>query len=229
MRLKFFLLVPLAAATVAAQPYYLVYLRPDPARARIEKEDGDRIMAAHMANIHKMADDGVLKAAGPFDDTPSTISGIFVMQADTFEAAKRIAAQDPTVLAHRNTVDVHVWNAPAGIGDAYFKLHKADPKTPEGMAIHPYVVLLPGPNWEAGAPSIAEHDRYVQSLRTQKKLAAAGSIEAPDDEFAVVVFRPAVAMEDVQRLMDDDPAVKAGVIKAEYHKWWCAAHVLPWE
>lgn len=229
MGLKFLTLLPLAVATLAAQPYYLVYLRPDPARTNIEKAENDRIMTAHLANIRKMADDGFLKAAGPFDDTPPGLGGIFVMKTDTFETAKRIAAQDPTVTAHRFTIDVHVWNAPAGIGDEYFKLHKADPKMTEGMAIHPYVILLPGSNWEAGAPSIAEHDRYLQSLRTQKKLAVAGSIEAPDDQFAVVIFRPAVPIEDAQRLIDDDPAVKAGVLKPDYHKWWCAAHVLPWE
>jgi hypothetical protein len=44
-------------------------------RKSITKEEGERIQQAHMANIHKMAADGVLISAGPFDDTPRTISG----------------------------------------------------------------------------------------------------------------------------------------------------------
>ncbi len=115
-------LAQLSAAPAQSDLYQIVFIRPDPARKTLSKEDGERLQAAHMANIHKMADNGILMAAGPFDDQPVTISGIFVMKAASVEQAQKIAEQDPTVLAHRNTVDAHAWRGPAGIGVEYFRL-----------------------------------------------------------------------------------------------------------
>src|SRR5258708_4865284 len=112
--------------------YYLVFLRPAADRKQIPKADLDRIQSAHMANIHSMADRGILVAAGPFADTPPDISGIFVFKTSSLDEARRIAAEDPTVAEHRNNAEVFAWRGPKGIGAEYARLHKEDPKTPEG-------------------------------------------------------------------------------------------------
>ncbi|HUI42426.1 MAG TPA: YciI family protein [Terriglobia bacterium] len=222
---------PQAATPQPATPYYVVFLRPDPARKPLQQADGERIMAAHMANIHKMADDGVLAAAGPFDDTPVTISGIFVLKTGSLESAQAIAAQDPTVIEHRNTVDVHAWRGPAGIGAEYFRLHKLDPKTPQNMQVRPFCMLYRGSGWEEKAGTrdslLRAHERYLDQLREQGKLNAAGGIEAPDDLLGLVIFKP-IALDEAQRLLGIDPAVQAGVLRVKYHHWWSADHVLPW-
>lgn len=212
--------------------YYVVFLRPDPARKLISKADGERIQAAHMENIHKMADDGILAAAGPFEDTPTTISGMFVFKAGSLAEAQRIAAHDPTVLEHRNTVDVHVWLGPPGMGVEYFRLHKLDPSTPENMQVHPLCLLVHGAAWDEKASERdslrAAHASYMIQLRHDGKLGAAGSIEGPDDFLGVVIFT-ALPLEEAQRLMEVDPAVKAGALRAEFHNWWSSDHVLPWQ
>ena len=59
--------------------------------------------------------------------------------------AQARAEQDPTVVAHRNTVDAHAWEGPAGIGDEYFRMHDADPKTPKNMQVHPLAILSGSP------------------------------------------------------------------------------------
>jgi uncharacterized protein len=74
-------------AQTSADRYYVVFLRPDPARRELPKAEGERLQAAHMANIQKMGRDGVLMAAGPFDDKPVNISGIFVFKMSSLEAA----------------------------------------------------------------------------------------------------------------------------------------------
>jgi uncharacterized protein YciI len=220
---------PSAAAASATARYYVVFLRPDPARKPLAKEDGERIQTAHMANIHKMANDGVLIAAGPFDDKPTTISGIFVFKSDSLQTAQAIAAKDPTVVEHRNTVDVHAWEGPPGIGVEYFRLHALDPKTPENMQVHPLCLVYRGSAWEdKQRDSLVEaHVRYIEGLREQGKLGAAGKIETPDDLLGLVIFKP-TSVEEAQRLLEEDPAVKAGVLRVEYHHWWSSDHVLPW-
>jgi uncharacterized protein YciI len=220
-----------ASVPEPTDPYYVVFLRPDPSRKPLLKADTERIQAAHMANIRKMAEDGVLIAAGPFDDTPITISGIFVFKVGSLQSAQAVAARDPTVIEHRNTVEVHAWLGPRGIGAEYFRLHKLDPKTPENMQARPLCMLYRGPAWEEKLGTrdslLAAHERYVDQLREQGKLAAAGGIEAPDDLLGLVVFKP-IDLDDAQRLLNEDPAVQAGVLRIEYHRWWSADHVLPW-
>src|SRR5579872_797577 len=140
-KIPFSLLLLCLLSAAPPDPYYLVFLRPDPARKPIAKEESERIMKAHMTNIRSMAARGILMAAGPFEDTPATISGIFVFRAASIEEARRIAAGDPTVVEHRNRVDVHPWRGPEGIGVEYFRLHKEHPETPENMGVHPLCLI----------------------------------------------------------------------------------------
>jgi uncharacterized protein YciI len=222
------LLAALLALPLCAQPgglYQLVFLRPDPARKAVPQPEMDRIMAAHMANIHAMADRGVLVAAGPFGDTPPTISGIFVFKTASLDEARRIASADPTVVEHRNTVEVYAWRGPAGIGDEYVRLHKGDPKTPDDMGVHPLYLLRRGPAWTREGAGQA-HDHYLAQLRRDAKIAAAGPIEGDGDLVGVLIFRR-MSDDDARRLMEADPAVQSGALRSEYHHWWCAAHVLP--
>jgi uncharacterized protein YciI len=220
-----------AAAPNATTRYYVAFLRPDPARKPLSKADGDRIQSAHMANIRKMAQDGVLVSAGPFDDTPTTISGIFIFNVDSLQSAQTIAAQDPTVIEHRNTIDVHAWQGPPGIGVEYFRLHKLDPRTPENMQVHPLCMVYRGTAWKDKARTreslLVAHTQYLDHLRKQDKLSAAGSIEASDDFLGLVIFKP-ISIDDAQGLLQEDPAVQAGVLRIEYHRWWSSDHVLPW-
>jgi uncharacterized protein YciI len=218
-----------ALAAAAFQPgevYYLIFLRPDPARKPLPKEESERLQAAHMANIHSMADRGVLVAAGPFDDEPTTISGIFVFRATSLDQARRIAEQDPTVVGHRNLVEVHGWRGPKGIGAEYFRLHKEKPETPEGMGVQPLFLIYRGTRWVEGSQPVGAHAEYWERLRREGKVAMQGPTEGDDELSAMVVFNR-IPDDEAQRLIAGDPAVKAGVLRAEFHRWWCAAHVLP--
>jgi uncharacterized protein YciI len=216
----------------ATSVYYVVFLRPNPARKPLAKEDGERVQNAHMANIQKMADDGYLVAAGPFENDPPPISGVFVMKAKSIDEARRIAEDDPTVREHRNTIDVHAWRAPAGIGDEYFRLHKEHPETPENMGAHPILLVTRGPAWDATVAKervvmLAVHQHYVDELRHAGKLSAAGPVEGDSGMISIVVFHR-IPLEEARQLIDGDPAVKAGVLSVEAHRWWSSDHVLPW-
>jgi uncharacterized protein YciI len=218
-----------ALAAAAFQPgevYYLIFLRPDPARKPLPKEESERMQAAHMANIHSMADRGVLVAAGPFDDEPTTISGIFVFRAASLDEARRIAEQDPTVVGHRNLVEVHAWRGPKGIGAEYRRLHKEKPETPEGMGVQPLFLIYHGTLWADRSQPAGAHAEYLERLRREGKVAMQGPTEGDDELSAMVVFNR-VPDDEAQRLIAGDPAVKAHVLRVEFHRWWCAAHVLP--
>jgi uncharacterized protein YciI len=190
------LALPLAGQSTAT--YQIVFLRPAPDRKAVPKEEMDRILTAHMANIHAMADRGVLVVAGPFEDTPATISGVFVMNTSRDEAL-RIASGDPTVTAHRNTVDVMTWTGPKGVGEEYRRLHASDPKTPDDMGVHPFVLL-----------------RTVPSA-LPKELAASGPLTGNAEFHYLLIFKR-IPDEEARRAVDS-------ALKPEFHRWWCAAHI----
>jgi uncharacterized protein YciI len=227
--MKLLLALLLALPAVAQPPsdlYYLTFLRPAPDRKPLEKEQAEKLQAEHMANIQGMAARGVLVAAGPFGDTPTTISGVFVFKVGSLEEARKIASADPTVTAGRNMVEVHPWRGPKGIGEEYFRLHKADPKTPEDMGVQPFFMYVKGPNWNRVGDFMGAHLEYLKKLGAEGKVAAAGRIEDDTDLGGILVLQRMPDAE-ARRLAEDDPFVKNGVVKPEAHRWWCAAHVLP--
>ena len=200
------------------ETYQVVFLRPDPARTPLAKEAGERIQSAHMANIRSMADRGLLLAAGPFEDKPHSISGVFIFKMASSEAALAEASKDPTVVEHRNLVDVLSWNGPKGVGEEYRRLHKEDPKTAENMGVHPFVLLR--------GSGGSEHAAYVSKLKQQGKLAASGPVTGDAKIVELLIFER-ISDEEAAALVAADPAVKAGALSVEAHRWWCAAHVLP--
>jgi uncharacterized protein YciI len=216
-----------APGSEARELRYIAFLRPDPARTPMSLEGRQHIMDEHMANIRKMADDGVLVAAGPMDDTPRTISGIFVLKAPSLAEAIRITALDPTVAQKRNTADVHPWWGPAGIGVAYFSWKKENPAAKDEMATHVLCIVMRGQNGGNGPRPDPEHAAYVDTLRAAGLLAAAGPFDGDPDLFGIVVFK-ASSLDAARKAMAQDPALLAGRIAVEYHEWWTADRVLPW-
>lgn len=207
--------------------YYLVLIRPDPARVDIPMEDRQRILSAHMANIAKMASDGVLAAAGPMDETPITINGIFVLKAASLDVAKRIASSDPLVVGKRCTVDVHPWMGPPGVGDAYFRNLKEHPDAKDVMAIHILCLVKRGESWKASAEGDPDHDSAIEALHAAGALSAAGPITGDPSLVGLLIFKTG-SLDEAAKSLGADPAVKSGRLAIEYHKWWSADGVLPW-
>ena len=163
--------------------YHIVFLRPAADRRPLAQGEGERIQSAHMANIRGMVDRGVLVAAGPFGDTPPTIS-----------ATRRM---------------FFAWRGPKGLGAEYSRLHKENPNTTEDMGVQPFCMIYRGAAWEERSSERAQilraHDDYVEELRRQGKIGAAGPVEDGEGLLAILIF---------QRISDEEA-------------WWSAAHVLP--
>jgi uncharacterized protein YciI len=222
---------PVPPVENASQLYFVAFLRPVPGRRTLAPTEANRIQSAHMANIHKMADDGVLAAAGPMDDHTVTISGIFIFKVASLAEAQHIAQQDPTVIEHRNSIDVHAWRGPAGIGEEYFRFAKAHPNEQAHMAGHVFCIFLKGAGGTAAGSSKNHlnkgHLKWVARMRAQRQLAAAGPVEG-DPQMAVIAIFKSDSLDDANKLIAEDPAVKSGELHTEMHLWWSADRVLPW-
>ena len=71
-----------------------------------------------------------------------------------------------------------------------------------------------------------EHHEYVAKLRSDGKAAAMGAVRGNEQMVGLVIYER-LTDDEARRLANDDPAVKAGLLRPEFHRWWSAAHVLP--
>jgi uncharacterized protein YciI len=209
------------------ETYQLGILRGGPAWTPQRTPAADSLQAGHLANIRRMANEGVLVGAGPFLDH-GDLRGLFIFRADSAAPVRALAARDPAIQARRLALDLYTWYAPAGIGEIYARRAK-QPDHRDSMITLTFGLAKPGPRWTP------EHDDKVQALERahverlfrlmrEGTLATAGPL-ASDSLAGVFVFRSDSAT--ARRLVLEDPLVKAGRLAVEFHPWFCAYGVMP--
>jgi uncharacterized protein YciI len=73
-----------------------------------------KIQEDHLANIHKLYEEGKLKVAGPFGDDGNWL-GIFIFDCASKENAEKLLQTDPAIISGRLTYDIRPWyTAPIG-------------------------------------------------------------------------------------------------------------------
>jgi uncharacterized protein YciI len=205
--------------------YYVVFLRPEADVQPLSKVDAENLQTVHLSNMRELNQAGILVAAGPMADAKPTISGIFVLRAASMQQAVSIASLDPTVMQHRNSVEVHPWRGPEGIGDAYAKWKFQERDAEDTMLTYAFAMFYKGPNWTPGAK---DHRAWVAQQISAGKLAAGGETEDDDSGLAGIYVFKTSSLEEAQRLAAANPAVKSGLVRVEWHRWSCADRVLPW-
>jgi uncharacterized protein len=208
-------------AKPAAQYFFVLLSRPANA-PQLSKEASEKLQEQHMANIRKMVAEHKMVIAGPFmDDT--VLRGIFVFQADSAAEVQQWANGDPAVKAGRLSAEVHgPWLIDPNAIHA--------PAEPPGMEQYTLVLLKSGDHWNPNAPEFVDvmkqHHPFVQRMTDQGNLTIAGPFpfSEPGELRGVAIFR--VGAEQAARLEQDDPAVKAGLLKTEIHPWATGKGVL---
>ena len=87
--------------------YIMAFLKRGPDRP----QDSVKIVelqAAHMKNIRKLADEGILVLAGPFLDD-GDLRGIYIFDVESIEEAKKLTESDPAIQAGSLIMELHPW------------------------------------------------------------------------------------------------------------------------
>lgn len=217
----------LVFAQLQAEPggvqYFLVLLKRPANAPQLSKEAGEKLQEEHIANIRRLHAEHKLVMAGPFmDDTP--LRGIFVMQSESLAQAQEWADSDPAIKAGRLAAEIHgPWavdadsiHNPAGDG--------------QQMEQYTFVLMNAGEKWDPGSSYFADvfkrHAPFLRDMFAQGKIAIAGPFpfSAPGTLRAVTIFR--VGPEETVKLLEQDPMVKANILKPEPHPWITAKGVL---
>lgn len=89
--------------------YVLVFLRTGPKASEKSADERKAIQAAHLANIHRLADEGALMLAGPFGKPmpDPNLRGIFVFDRASVAEAQKLTETDPAVEQGVLALDAH--------------------------------------------------------------------------------------------------------------------------
>ncbi len=94
--------------------YVMAFLKKGPNRTT-DKVEADKLQAAHMANIGRLAKEGKLAIAGPFLDD-GELRGIYIFNVETVEEAKKLTETDPAIKAGSLIMELHPWYGSAALG-----------------------------------------------------------------------------------------------------------------
>lgn len=118
----------LGADEYGMRTYVMAYLKAGPNRSQ-SKEEAAKIQKAHLDNISRMAEEGVLVLAGPFLDN-TDVRGIYVFAVDSLSQAEALTNSDPAVQAGRLIMELHPWYGSAAlmeVNSLHKKISKANP------------------------------------------------------------------------------------------------------
>ncbi len=94
--------------------FWLVVLKTGPMdKEIIDTVRRKEIFAGHFANMQRLHNEGILKAAGPFGENDFTWRGLFILDCKTKEEAENYVKTDPAVAAGVFIVDIVPWYSQA--------------------------------------------------------------------------------------------------------------------
>ena len=177
--------------------YTFVFLNKNPAAEKLSKEESERIMSGHMANINKLAEEGKLLAAGPFEGG----GGMFVLNTTDKDEASQWLKDDPGVQAKR-------WN----IELLPFTLHGSLCKVsaPYEMVMYSFARFdaIVSKYTSATYPEIIQrHNQYVEKLAETGNVVASGTFGQHDG--GIVIMKGEVQKD----IFEQDPGVQEGLLE----------------
>lgn len=190
-----------------AQPYTIVFLNKNPDAAQMSKAEVDKIMEGHTENRERLAKEGKLLAAGPFDGG----GGLYIMKTNSVEEAQRWIADDPGIKSRRWTVEVFPYKPRVGgicpVGENYSMTNYVF------VRFDAIVSKSTAPNF---ADLIRQHDEFLKEITRSGNVVTEAIFGERDGGILIL-------KGDVQReLFDSDPAVQQGLVLVDVKKFYTA-------
>jgi uncharacterized protein YciI len=207
--MKQLLCITLFAISISchAQKFTFVFLNKKPDAEKITADESKKIMDGHMANIGRLASEGKLISAGPFEGG----GGIFILNTTSMDEAKQWLSTDPGVQAKR--WDIELLPYTPRIGSA------CSLSPPYDMVNYTFIrfdAIVSKPTAPTFPTIIKKHDEYL------KQLAATGNVVTEgifgDYDGGILVMRG----EMDKSVIESDPGVVEGLLEFQIKKLYIA-------
>jgi uncharacterized protein YciI len=202
------LIVLLVAFEATAQEKYtFVFLHHRTDLTPLPKEESDKLMEGHMANIQKMAKDGNLIAAGPLEGG----GGIFIFKPSTPKEVEEWISPDPGIQQKRWNIEILKYEPLVG--------GVCIAKPPYEMTLYSFVTFkskIYKFNVQEAGETVDKHNRFIKQLSAGGNVIAYGSFGG--DDGGVLVMKGDVQQDVIMQ----DPAVTAALFEPEFKKLYIA-------
>ena len=201
------LLVAMMGLPAFGQKFVFVFLNHKPDRTELPKEEGDKIMQGHMANIQRLAKENKLIAAGPFEGG----GGIFIFNSGSKKEVETWLETDPGIQAKRWNIEIFDYQPRTGSVCAVSE--PVDMTLYQfvrfGINISKYTVL--------GMATVEmEHEKYIRQLGSSADIIQEGTFGP--EEGGILVIRGTLNSKSIEK----DPAVQKGFLKYDLKKLYIA-------
>ena len=188
---------------------FFVFLNSNPDKEKISDTKAEELQAAHMDNIDKLAKEGKLIAAGPFDGG----GGMFILRADSYDQANQYLETDPAITANRFIIEVFPFSIYNG--------NLCGAKEPYEMVNYQIVrIIMNDDNEEALEKANYNTRLFMANIHNDtKELVVHGRFENQKDGVLILNVPNA---ETADAVMKRNPAVTSGVLTYDIKTLWIA-------
>ena len=200
-------IILLSGGCAFAQELVFVFLHHKVDKAELPKEQVDKIMEGHLANIQKMAKEGKLLVAGPFEGG----GVIFIFNSHSVDEVTQWLNDDPGVKAQRWNVEIQPYHRRVG--------HPRLAREPIEMTNYQFVRFVPYIakfNINDVPELLKKHDDYLKEIQKTGNVVAEGTFG--DTEGGILIIKG----ELNRAVIESDPAVHEGLLEIEIKKWLVA-------
>ncbi len=206
MKFLAFLFFVLSFPSFGQKQFTFVFLNKKE-NPEIPKEQVDKIMEGHMANINRLAKEGKLVVAGPFEGG----GGIFILNTTSVDEAKEWLSTDPGIQANRWNIELLPYTPRIGgacaVGEKY------------EMTMYSFVRFTATVSKFTAAtyPQILKrHDDYIKQISASGNVITEGTFG--DHEGGIIIMKGSVTKE----LFENDPGVQESLLELTIKSLWVA-------
>ena len=187
-----------------SKKYSFVFLHKKPTAEKLPKDQLDKIMEGHLANIERLAKEGKLLAAGPFDGG----GGVFILNTTSTDEAKNWLSTDPGVQANRWNVEILPYTPRIGA--------VCVAKEPYEMVTYEFIRFVEkGDTTKNATALLNQHHHYMQSQQKNENIVTEGVFDGAGN---ILILKG----ETDDDFFTQDPAIQQGIISFDRKKLWIA-------
>lgn len=209
MRLLFLVTLIAISSPLFSQTkrYSFVFLNKKSDAEQIPKEQLDKIMEGHMANINRLAEEGKLISAGPFEGG----GGIFILNTTSIDEATQWLSTDPGVKANRWNIEILPYQP--RIGSVCTVNEPYEMVTYQFIRFKANVAKSTGQDY---SKIFFNHDAYLKQLEKTGNIVTEGIFGEYDG--GILVLKGELQKE----IIESDPAVQEGLLELDMKQLWIA-------
>jgi uncharacterized protein YciI len=209
MRFLFLIILLNVSSSLFSQgrTYSFIFLNKKTDAETLPKEEADKIMEGHLANINRLAAEGKLISAGPFEGG----GGMFILNTTSTDTAKQWLSTDPGIAANRWDIEILPYKPRVGSACAVSE--------PYEMVMYQFI-RYKKPVTKSPARDYArrfyKHDKLLKQLAKNNNVVAEGIFGVY--EGGILVLKSEMEKETLEA----DPVVQEGLLELDIRQLWIA-------